>query len=82
MLMNVYEDINDELRNQTIQVGNYFKSIIWRLIFGYLVLIRDPILNLWIGPKHRSVTAVRASQNAQNYHRNKNWNKIKRTVQT
>ena len=41
MLMNVYEDINDELRNQTIQVGNYFKSIIWRLIFGYLVLIRD-----------------------------------------
>jgi len=25
MLMNVYEDINDELRNQTIQVGNYLK---------------------------------------------------------
>ena len=48
MLMNVYEDINDELRNQTIQVGNYFKyqyrKIIWCLIFGYLVLIRDPIL--------------------------------------
>lgn len=55
MLMNVYEDINDELRNQTIQVGNYFKSIIWRLIFGYLVLIRDPILNLWIGPSAASV---------------------------
>ena len=31
MLMNVYEDINDELRNQTIQVGNYFKKILRRL---------------------------------------------------
>ena len=36
MLMNVYEDINDELRNQTIQVGNYFKKILWRLAFSDL----------------------------------------------